>query len=158
MSLQSLSGGAALCLWSVAAGAFLCAVYDLFRLTRLDRKVNPVALFLADLAYCLIAAATFAVLFFNLTRGNVRAIAFVSAAGGFILWRKTVSRLFIAAARRVKRAVKKALRALAKRIRRVASAFKLDISTRIYKARVLRDITERSKGLSNEKEEVFKTQ
>ncbi|MBO5869281.1 MAG: spore cortex biosynthesis protein YabQ [Clostridia bacterium] len=83
----------ALAFWSVVVGAFLCAVYDVFRLFRLRRKQNGVLLFVCDFAFCLISAIVMLVLFFNLSYGRMRAYAFVFALIGFLIWRMTASRL-----------------------------------------------------------------
>ncbi len=86
--LQSL-----LALWSIVTGAFLCAVYDVFRVMRIRRRQNAAVMFLFDLAFCLIASVTMSVLFFNLSFGKMRAFSFVLAVVGFLVWRFTVSRL-----------------------------------------------------------------
>lgn len=85
-----------LALWSVALGALLCAVYDIFRIFRLRRKQNAVLLFVSDVAFCFIAAVSVLILFFNLSFGRMRAYSFVLIAVGFAIWRFTVSRLVIA--------------------------------------------------------------
>ncbi|MBQ3230010.1 MAG: spore cortex biosynthesis protein YabQ [Clostridia bacterium] len=85
-----------LALWSVALGAVLCAVYDIFRLFRLRKKQNAVLLFVCDVAFCVIAAVSVLLLFFNLSFGRMRAYSFVLIAVGFAAWRLTVSRFVIA--------------------------------------------------------------
>lgn len=85
----------ALALWSLAVGAFLCAVYDIFRIFRLRGKQNAITLFFCDLMFCIIAAVSMLLLFFNLSFGRARAYAFVLAGIGFLIWRFTVSRLVI---------------------------------------------------------------
>lgn len=82
----------ALALWSVIVGAFLCAVYDVFRLFRLRRKQNAVLLFVCDIVFSVISAVCTAVLFFNLSYGRMRAYSFLLIAVGFLIWRFTVSR------------------------------------------------------------------
>ncbi len=84
-----------LALWSVAVGALLCAVYDLFRITRLRRKQNSFVLFISDFVYCVISACIMTVLFFNLSYGRMRAYAFAFAIVGFLIWRLTVSKVAI---------------------------------------------------------------
>ena len=83
----------ALALWSVIVGAFLCVVYDVFRVTRLRHRQNSVLLFLCDFAFSLIATLAMLLLFFNLSFGKMRAYAFALVALGFLVWRFTVSRL-----------------------------------------------------------------
>ena len=85
-----------LALWAVAVGAFLCAVYDVFRVLRLRRKQNRVVLFFLDLLFCLIATLCLLILFFNLSYGRVRVYALALAFVGFLIWRFTVSRAVIA--------------------------------------------------------------
>ncbi len=85
----------ALALWSVIVGAFLCVVYDVFRVTRLRRRQNSVLLFFCDIAFCLIATCAMLLLFFNLSFGKMRAYAFALVAIGFLVWRLTVSRFVI---------------------------------------------------------------
>ncbi len=90
-----------LALWAVAVGAFLCAVYDIFRILRLRRKQNFVALFFFDLLFCLIATVCLLILFFNLSYGRVRVYALALAFVGFLIWRFTVSRAVIALCLRI---------------------------------------------------------
>ena len=91
----------ALGFWAFVTGIFLCAVYDIFRVLRLRRRVNGLMLFVADFAFCLVSAVAMLVLFFNLSFGKVRIYAFVFALLGFLLWRFTVGRAFVALVGRV---------------------------------------------------------
>lgn len=84
-----------LALWSLAVGAFLCAVYDVFRVFRLEKRQNAVLLFFADVAFSLICSFSMLVLFFNLSYGKMRLYAFCCALLGFLVWRFTVSRIYI---------------------------------------------------------------
>ncbi|MBR4799027.1 MAG: spore cortex biosynthesis protein YabQ [Clostridia bacterium] len=118
--MSPFAQGLLLALWSAACGGSLCAVYDVFRLFRTGRKPGGVRLFFADLLYCVFVYAAFALLFFNLTHGKVRWFAFAFAAGGFGLWRITVSRLFMPAAGFIIKTLKKALSQALKYIRRTA--------------------------------------
>lgn len=86
----------ALAVWSVAVGGMLCAVYDVFRVFRLRRAQNKILLFFCDFLFCVFAAISMLILFFNLTYGKVRVYSFVFALVGFMLWRVTVSKLFTA--------------------------------------------------------------
>ena len=115
-------------LWSLVIGAFLCATYDLFRITRLTKKQNPITLFIFDLLFCIIAACSFLLLFFNLTYGRVRVYSFVFALVGFLVWRFTVSRLVIGIILRVIKITKKLLNSIKMRV-----CFKITLaSRRIY--------------------------
>lgn len=82
----------ALAVWSLMVGAFLCAVYDVFRLFRLRRKQNFLLLFFCDILFCLFATICFLLLFFNLSYGRMRLYAFALSVIGFLIWRFTVSR------------------------------------------------------------------
>jgi hypothetical protein len=83
----------ALAVWSVILGAFLCALYDIFRVFRLRRRQNAVTLFVCDLVYCLASTVCMMLLFFNLSYGRMRAYSFALIAFGFLVWRFTVSRV-----------------------------------------------------------------
>ena len=129
----------ALALWSVALGAFLCAVYDVFRLFRLRRKQNAVLLFFCDFAFCVISAVCMSVLFFNLSYGRMRAYSFVFVLIGFLIWRFTVSRFvmslmlkFITMACRIMNSIKMRVIGVCKHISR-------RIYTSVYCKRALAD-------------------
>ncbi len=85
----------ALSVASFILGAFLCAVYDAFRIFRLRRRFNSAVLFFSDIIYSLIVSLSLLLLYFNFTYGRVRVYAFVIALLGFLAWRFTVSRLVI---------------------------------------------------------------
>lgn len=90
-----------LALWSLAVGAFLCAVYDIFRVFRLGKRQNSVLLFFSDIVFSLICAFSMLLLFFNLSYGKMRLYAFVCALGGFLVWRFTLSRIYISVIKRI---------------------------------------------------------
>lgn len=121
----------ALALWSVAVGAFLCVVYDIFRVFRLRRKQNSFVLFICDLVFCLIATVCMLVLFFNLSFGRMRAYAFVFAAAGFLAWRSTVSRLVMTLLLRLIVAIEKLLNSIKMRVSYASKR----MSRRIYTSR-----------------------
>ena len=110
----------ALALWSVILGAFLCAVYDVFRLLRLVRRQNAFVVFLCDLIFCVFSAVCLLVLFFNLSYGRVRFYALALAIAGFLVWRFTVSRL-----------VMTLLMKLIKRIKKLLISIKMRVSVRL---------------------------
>jgi len=151
-----------LALWAFVAGLFLCAVYDVFRVLRLRRKVNGLVLFLADFAFCLVCTAVMLVLFFNLSFGKVRVYAFVFAVLGFFLWRKTVGLLFVTLVGKVIdfiNGVALAVRTCLKRMLLNASRY---LKTKIYCRRVvkkskhgfgmLKNRNYKQKGIKNEQE------
>ena len=101
-----------LVLWSLALGGFLCAVYDIFRLFRLERKPNAVLVFFEDLVYCVFSALCILILFFNLSYGRMRGYAFIFILLGFLLWRFTVSRLVMPLMQKLIMLLKKLLNSL----------------------------------------------
>lgn len=105
-----------LALWSVLLGAFLCAVYDVFRLFRLRGKQNAVVLFVCDLAFCIISAVCMLILFFNLSYGKMRGYAFVFVILGFLIWRFTVSRLVMSLMLRLVKMVSRVLNSIKMRV------------------------------------------
>lgn len=121
-----------LALWSLAVGAFLCVVYDLFRITRLRHKQNAVVLFISDFVYCIIAAITMTVLFFNLSYGRMRAYAFAFAIIGFLVWRVTVSRLAITLLNKLIDRIEKLLNSIIMRVSVVITRIARRIYTSVY--------------------------
>ncbi len=113
--------GGLLALASLCVGAFLCAVYDVFRLFRLVREQNGVALFLSDLLFCIIASLCMTVLFFNLSFGRMRAFAFVFALIGFLIWRSTVGRVVMLLMKKLLAILKKLLNSIKTRLRVIIS-------------------------------------
>lgn len=119
-------------LWSLIAGAFLCAVYDLFRVFRLIRPMGQIRLFVADFLFCVISAVVMLVLFFNLTYGRVRLYVVLFALPGFLVWRLTVSRLFIALAFKVVRTAERLVAIVKESSKNLWKRFSKRIKTKIY--------------------------
>lgn len=138
----------ALALWSVALGAFLCAVYDVFRMLRLRKKQNGFVLFLCDLLYCAIATVCMLIMFFNLSYGRVRAYAFVFAFFGFLAWRFTVSRVVISLCLRLIKRVEKLLNLIKTRVAAIALRLARRIYTAHYCAATVKKI-KRGNGFKN---------
>lgn len=138
-----LFGDFALAIWSVAVGAFLCAVYDVFRLFRLRRKQNAVLLFVSDLTFCTIAALSMLLLFFNLSYGRMRAYSFVLAFVGFLIWRFTVSRFVMAFMLKLINAVCKLLNSIKMRVIRAYKRMSCRIYTVCYCKTAVADIKKR---------------
>jgi len=130
----------ALALWSVVVGAFLCAVFDVFRLFRLLRKQNAVVLFICDFAFCIICSVVMSVLFFNLSYGRMRAYTFVFALIGFLIWRLTVSRLVMSLMQKIVTAVCKILNLIKMRVYRIIKRITRRIYTRIYCRNTVKDV------------------
>jgi spore cortex biosynthesis protein YabQ len=120
--------GMTLALWAVVAGAFLSAVYDVFRVSRLRHEQGRALIFLNDVAFCAISACTMMLLFFNLSDGKIRGYAFAFALVGFLVWRATVSRILIFALNRLLDAAEKILKLTMTRFQRGFTR----ISRRIY--------------------------
>lgn len=80
-------------------------VYDVFRLARLIRRQRAYALFVSDFLFCIVSSVCMMILFFNLSYGRMRGYAFLFTIVGFLVWRASVSRLFISFMRSVVAAV-----------------------------------------------------
>ena len=121
-----------LALWSLIVGAFLCVVYDLFRLPRLIKRQSGLMLFVSDLLFCIIASLSMLLLFFNLSSGKMRGYSFALALLGFLAWRFTVSFAVITLLRRLISAVNKLLNSIKMRACAVLNRAKRRIYTKIY--------------------------
>ena len=108
--------GSMLVIASLALGAFLSAVYDIFRLARLIREQKGVILFINDFVYSIIAALCMTVLFFNLSYGRMRAFAFAFVIVGFLIWRISVGKIFMLLMSRLIRLIKRILKSIKTRI------------------------------------------
>ncbi len=133
----------ALAVWAFALGAFLCAVYDVFRLFRLKRKQNAIILFFFDFVFCVFSTVCLLILFFNLSYGRVRFYALALAVIGFLVWRFTVSRL-----------VMTLILKLIGRIEKLLTSIKIRVSVRlkylarrIYTKRYCKNAVRHPKGL-----------
>ena len=114
--------GSMLVIASLALGAFLSAVYDIFRLARLIREQKGVILFINDFVYSIIAALCMTVLFFNLSYGRMRAFAFAFVIVGFLIWRISVGKIFMLLMSRLIRLIKRILISIKTRIIAIISA------------------------------------
>ena len=114
--------GSMLVIASLALGAFLSAVYDIFRLARLIREQKGVILFINDFVYSIIAALCMTVLFFNLSYGRMRAFAFAFVIVGFLIWRISVGKIFMLLMSRLIRLIKRILKSIKTRIIAMISA------------------------------------
>ncbi len=103
-------------LFSAAAGIFLGAVYDVFRILHLaagrERSGAPhlIAVFLGDLLFAFFSAAAMILLTYAVNDGRFRWFAFVSAGIGFFAWQASAGRAVMKCADAVIRGVKAALR------------------------------------------------
>ena len=129
-----------LAVWAVITGAFLCAVYDIFRLFRLCRRVGSLLLFFSDLVFCTFATVCLLILFFNLSYGRVRMYALVLVFFGFLIWRFTVSRIVMTLLLKLIRRTQKIVRSIKMRISvRIKRLFRR-IYTRNYCRRAVKSV------------------
>ena len=90
-----------LLLWlSLGLGAFLGAVYDVLKLSRLLTGAGKVVVFIEDILFCTFCGVCFSVVFYNASRGAMRLYAFLAAILTFTIFYCTVGRLTEKAARR----------------------------------------------------------
>ncbi len=122
----------AVALWAFVLGCFLCGVYDVLRLFRLGRKQNPLLLFFLDVAFCVFASCSFSVLFFNLSYGRMRAYAFLFGGIGFLVWRLTVSRLFMMILLKIRNSILRFLNVIKDGILKLLKAASCRIYTFVY--------------------------
>jgi spore cortex biosynthesis protein YabQ len=140
----------ALTLWAVVAGAFLCAVYDVFRVGRLRHDQNAWLLFFNDILFCVISACTMMLLFFNLSYGKIRGYAVVFSLAGFLVWRATVSRFLIFILNRALDAAEEFLKLTMTRMSFVARRISRRIYTYFYCKKAVRS-SKKCFSLLNEK-------
>ena len=68
-----------LLLWlSLGLGAFLGAVYDVLKLSRLLTGAGKVVVFIEDILFCTFCGVCFSVVFYNASRGAMRLYAFLA--------------------------------------------------------------------------------
>lgn len=127
----------ALALWAVVVGAFLCAVYDVFRVFRLRRKQKTAVLFVCDFVFSLICTVCMLLLFFNLSYGRMRAYAFACALVGFLIWRFTVSRVFIALVQKLLSFAGRTFNSIKMRVSAIVSRVSRRIYTKFYCRRLV---------------------
>lgn len=91
-----------LLLWlSLGLGAFLGAVYDVLKLSRLLTGAGKVVVFIEDILFCTFCGVCFSVVFYNASRGAMRLYAFLAAILTFTIYYCTVGRLTEKAARKL---------------------------------------------------------
>ena len=102
-------GGQIVTFWIAAAlGAALCLVYDLFRIVRYGHRPSKWSAFFQDIAWWLICAVLTYGMMLVRCKGVVRIYALLGEGLGFVAFRLTASRLLLAVAKPVVRAVKAA--------------------------------------------------
>lgn len=80
--------------WSVIAGIALGFLYEFFRLLHRLHRCALWLIFIDDLLFCMCGTCALALLFFNLSYGQMRLYAFVCVAIGFAVWYFTLGALF----------------------------------------------------------------
>ena len=151
-----------LALWSVVGGAFLCAVYDVFRIFRLRKSQNGILLFISDVVFCIIASCSMTVLFFNLSYGKMRAYAFAFAIVGFLIWRVTVSRVAILLLNKLIDRFEKLLNSIITRVTFIIKRISRRIYTSIYCNKAVKSVSNgfaldiKRKEMKNETDEKIK--
>ena len=91
-----------LLLWlSLGLGAFLGAVYDVLKPSRLLTGAGKVVVFIEDILFCTFCGVCFSVVFYNASRGAMRLYAFLAAILTFTIYYCTVGRLTEKAARKL---------------------------------------------------------
>lgn len=89
--------------WSVIAGIALGFLYEFFRLLHRLYQRAVWLIFIDDLLFCMCCTCALALLFFNLSYGQMRLYAFVGVAVGFAVWYITFGVLFRKALSRLHR-------------------------------------------------------
>lgn len=77
---------------SIVNGVILGLIYDCFRVSRMFFLKNKIVIFFEDLAFSLVCAVSFMILFYNYSFGRMRAYAFLGSIGGFCIYYFTVGR------------------------------------------------------------------
>lgn len=97
-------------LYSLTVGAFICVLYDLFRILRMMFGAGKVLLFLEDLLFCLLATGVIIIFLFHANSGEIRWFAMAGAFIGFFIYYNTVSRFIIFLLMKLIRLVKRVLK------------------------------------------------
>ena len=121
-----------MCLSSLLLGMFLCGVYDIFRISRLGGRAGVIIVFICDIAFSAITVASLLLLFFNLSFGRVRVYALAIVLLGFLLWRFTVSRVYIALCIRIIKLIERILNSIKMRVKAVLNRLFRLIYTKLY--------------------------
>ncbi|MHC1694443.1 MAG: spore cortex biosynthesis protein YabQ [Eubacteriales bacterium] len=96
-------------LYSLSVGAFICVLYDLFRILRMMFGAGKILLFLEDLLFCLLATGIIIIFLFYANSGEIRWFAMAGAFIGFFVYYNTISRFIIFLLMKLIRLVKRVL-------------------------------------------------
>lgn len=80
-------------LLSLLLGAFLCVVFDFFRVLRLIGLNGKISVFIEDMLFFIIAAFCIFAFYMKITDGKFRLIVPISALLGFVIYRVTIGKL-----------------------------------------------------------------
>ncbi len=114
-------------------GAVLCLLYDVFRILRMAFPPGKISAFIQDVLWFAIAAVATYMMCLARCRGEVRSYIIIGEVSGFILFRLTVSRLLMLAARPVIRTAKRLIRTIKSAILRTIVPFISKILNKIKK-------------------------
>lgn len=89
-----LSGQIYTFLLSLLLGVVFCLVYDTIRTVELKFRMAPTAVFFTDVLYFAVIAIFDFCFFLVRTSGEIRGFVLVGQLGGFLLCKKTLSRLY----------------------------------------------------------------
>ena len=93
--------------YSVALGALLCAVYDVFRIIRIAFGAKQIAVFVEDMVFSLIALILTFVFVITFNNGEVRFFVLIGELLGFIVYYFTVGRAVMLLSKAIINLVKK---------------------------------------------------
>ncbi len=85
---------------SIAVGAALCLIYDVFRVFRLTHRPSYASVFIQDVLYCVICAIITYGLLLVRASGALRVYPLVGEVVGFLICRFTLSRVIMIISRK----------------------------------------------------------
>lgn len=129
----TFAGQTASLLIAAVMGAALCLLYDLFRILRMAFPPGKVTAFFEDVLWFVAAAAATYMLCLARCKGEVRSYIIIGEIIGFVLFRMTVSRLIMLAARPSVRAVKRFFRLIKGLIIRIFTPIAKKLTEKIKK-------------------------
>lgn len=80
-------------LWSIAGGAIIALIYDLFRIKRKTVKTGIVAIYFEDLIYWIIVAVIMFAVIYHSNEGEIRGFIFIGTILGVTLYALLFSKI-----------------------------------------------------------------
>ncbi|HHV99946.1 MAG TPA: spore cortex biosynthesis protein YabQ [Clostridiaceae bacterium] len=80
-------------LWSIAGGALIALIYDLFRIKRKTIKTGIVAIYFEDLIYWIIVAVVMFAVVYHSNEGEIRGFIFIGTILGVTLYALLLSKI-----------------------------------------------------------------